>query len=236
MVDSVGISRPVKGSFVIEEVTLSKICKHLADATGESVRLAVKFSNDRTIRSEDMTAILQDSAISSFPIKSFSLTSGSRGEQRYGSVTFNSSWLKPVDYDIEGRRQFALSLEDTLLNELNSARNEWWFLNSSHWPHINMDAALSLFWGAVLAGFGLAIFGGDKIRSTLLSHVNVYLLLIPLVMYAVHLIGPIVAPKLVFNFGKGRSAYRKKLKVIKWVVGTVGVGIALNVGSSFIHV
>lgn len=227
MVDSVQIDRKVKGSFIIEAETLRKVSRHLADATHGGVNCAARFNNARTIRSGDLEAILEDSSVSRFKLISLEMSAGRRIDNNFARVSFASDRLYPVGIEIEGNRQFALSLEDSAINELDSARSGWQFINPAHWKYVDMGVVTSLSIGATIGALAMATYLGGPDGEFFKSLVP-YTGATAVLSYTLQKLGPVLAPPIVFNMGKGKTVHRRTQAGLSIGFGVVVLGIIVN--------
>lgn len=225
MVDRVGIDRGIKGSFLIEEQTLRRICSHIESAMGQSVQLAIRFRNDRTITEENIDLLLSDSSISGWPISR--VTFNSINADRNVTVILDDEATRPASIRIKGDRQFALSLEDSIVNELNGVRNPWWFINGSNWPGFGIGALLNILGFLVPIAILLPLFASKEMFA-LAAGVSPWWLLLFFVSPTMSTLGPIIAPSVVFNFGKGRSNYGRSRAILGTLFGIVFLGVVIN--------
>jgi len=225
MVERVEIDRGIKGSFLIEERTLRRIYGHIGDAMMAPVQLAVSFRNDRTIREENIETILSDSSISNWPISRITFSSIRDGQSV--AVMLDDEASRPAHIQITGGRRFALSLEDSIANELNGARNPWWLVNSNNWPTLGTSTLLTIL--SFLVPIAILVpFWASKEVFAWAAGISPWWLLLFFVSPMLSAIGPVVAPKVVFNFGRGRYNHGRSRAILGTLFGVVLLGVVVN--------
>ncbi|QND41675.1 hypothetical protein HB770_02065 [Rhizobium leguminosarum bv. viciae] len=224
--------KPLNGAFVVTEDILRKIHDHLTEAFPEGVEIEFEFANSRAIKYQELNAMLADSSVSNFALKRIVFTGGkATNGQTYAQVLMNADRGRAIYISITGSRQFVLGLEDSLTSEITYGRLPYGWLNTATWPSVNTNIALNVI-SLMIAVTFLVVYTWS---AWLAQHVS-FKLWIAVMFFSpvVGLIGPYIAPSVVFSVGRGAQDYRRRRTIISIVFGAIGLGIFVNIFSSAI--
>ncbi len=176
--------------------------------------------------------MLADSSVSNFALKRIDFTGGKTLEgEGYAQVLMDAERGRAIYISVRGNRQFVLGLEDSLTSEIFGGRLPYGWLNTATWPSVNANIAINVI-SLLIAVSLLVVYNWS---AWLAQHVS-FAVLIAVMFFspAVGLIGPYIAPSLVFSIGRGEQDYRRRRTIISIVFGVIGLGILVNIVSSAI--
>ncbi|NKL55670.1 hypothetical protein [Rhizobium leguminosarum] len=191
----------------------------------QPVQLAIRFQNDRTIREEDIDLVLLDSSISNFAISG--ITFSSAKPDHFVRVMLEDLAFRPAYIQIKGDRRFAISLEDSLANELNGVRNAWWWLNANNWGTVGPGTLINVLGFVLPLALIVPLFVSREMYSWVTT-LSPWWLLLLFVSPTIAVVGPIIAPGIVFNFGRGSSSYGRRRAFLGLLFGGVVLGVIIN--------
>ncbi|MDW9959305.1 hypothetical protein GOB20_15985 [Sinorhizobium meliloti] len=147
------IERGLKGSYAIDKETLQRVFKELRDASeAESPAVTFKFANGRSAKGRDIEELFNESLINSVEVGAVYILS--KRDNRTADIMLSQN-SPPIALRISGERDWALGVEEKVLNHLQSSKTWYSVLNTESWPSININLvfpilalAVSLFFYA----------------------------------------------------------------------------------------
>lgn len=231
LVNKIEISRTLRGSFVLSQVTVANLYRHLAEATRHVVSVTVRFVNARTITTDDLAAILADSSVASHKIEVLRLTAGAFSDGNRATITLGYSKSSPVTIEIVGDRALVIALEDSIINELSGVKSSLWFVNSYQWASADTHIAFSIIsiflWVPLVALY----FWGEWIT------VNIpfsFVIISSIFLSLTGVLGPYISPGIVFDFGRGAAINRRRKSLLNFIFMVVGVGLVMGLAVNFL--
>jgi hypothetical protein len=117
--------KTIRGSYLLSEDIVRRMVKHMS-ASGGILTASLKFKNERTIVSDDIDEILNDSLIRSTEIDELQLRVITPSHAIAEVLFKNGSGA--MGYGIRGDRQWVLALEHEILSEIDAGK--LWFQTS----------------------------------------------------------------------------------------------------------
>lgn len=219
--------KTVRGSLLVTEQLLRRMVKHLA--TDRAVDIVICFKGERRISTDNIEDALSDSLVSGTEIEAIRLrTEG--GDGAWADITLSNS-PEAMQYTLRGDRKWVLALEQDIMNEFNSAKLWFSWLNPSRWPLHNLNIVMP----TVCLLLGLMFVAAFHWQEWMMKNIPAYSPVLPMVIAsAAMLLQTYFFPSLSFAFGAGLKSYHRRMRTLYFLFGTMGVGSVLSLGQTWL--